>query len=99
MYQEKLSYVYILFNKYNGSLYTGITSNLHARVYQHKNRLVGGFTKKYNIDKLGYYEVHFDIHTAISREKQIKAGNRKTKINLIESMNPEWRDLYYELGF
>ena len=97
MYYERQSYVYILFNKRNGTLYTGVTSNLQGRAYQHKNKIVDGFTKKYEVDKLGYYEIYYDIRDAIAREKQIKGGNRKKKLELIESMNPEWKDLFYEL--
>jgi len=87
------SYIYILFNKRNGTLYTGVTSDLKKRVYEHKNKLIEGFTSKYDVDKLGYYEEYNDIKNAIEREKQIKAGNRKKKIALIESMNPCWKDL------
>lgn len=88
------AYVYILFNKRNGTLYVGVTSDLVKRVYEHKNKLVAGFTKKYNVDKLGYYEICDDIISAIEREKQLKAGSRANKINLIEKNNPEWEDLY-----
>lgn len=95
--QEKHSYVYILFSKPNGTLYTGVTSDLIKRVYEHKNKLVDGFTKKYNVDKLGYYECFDDIARAIEREKQIKAGSRQNKINLILKTNPEWEDLYQKL--
>ncbi|MBP3491231.1 GIY-YIG nuclease family protein [bacterium] len=90
-------YVYILFNKRNGTLYVGVTSDLVKRVYEHKNKCVEGFTKKYAVDKLGYYEVCDDIQTAIEREKQLKSGNRKRKIELIEKNNSEWKDLYYEI--
>ena len=83
-------------NLYNTVLYTGITNNLKRRVYQHKMKLVKGFTFKYNIRKLVYYEVYDDAYNAIKREKQIKAGSRLKKINLIESINPEWKDLYFE---
>ncbi len=76
-------YIYILFNKRNGTLYTGVTSNLVKRVYEHKNKLSDGFTRKYNIDKLGYYEVYDTIISAIEREKQLKGGSRKQKIQLI----------------
>ena len=86
-----------MFNERNGTLYTGVTSDLIKRVYEHKNKLVDGFTKRYAIDKLGYYEVFSDINLAIQREKQIKNGNRKNKIMLIESINPDWKDLYEEL--
>ncbi len=90
----KYSYVYILFNKRNGTLYVGVTADLVKRIYEHKEKLVDGFTKKYCVDKLGYYEVYEDITDAIAREKQLKAGTRKRKINLIESINPQWQDLY-----
>ena len=90
----KYSYVYILFNKRNGTLYVGVTADLVKRIYEHKEKLVDGFTKKYCVDKLGYYEVYEDITDAIAREKQLKAGTRKRKINLIESVNPQWQDLY-----
>ena len=90
-------YVYILCNKKNGTLYTGVTSDLIKRIYEHKNKLVDGYTKKYGIDKLAYYEIYDDIVTAIEREKQIKAGRRKKKLDLIEINNPEWHDLYYDI--
>jgi len=85
-------YVYIMTNK-SGTLYTGVTNNLERRVFEHKNRLVDGFTKKYNITKLVYFEETSDISAAIYREKQIKGWARQKKIALIESMNPDWRDL------
>ncbi len=91
------AYVYILFNQKNGTLYVGVTTDLVKRVYEHKIKLNKGFTQKYNVDKLGYYEIFDDIGTAINREKTLKAGNRQRKIELIESMNPEWIDLYYRL--
>ena len=91
---QKCGYIYILFNKRNGTLYTGVTSNLVQRIYQHKNKVIDGFSKKYNLDKLGYYEAFDDIESAIVREKQIKAGSRLNKIKLIESINPNWKDLY-----
>ncbi len=90
---EKRGYVYILTNKNNTTLYTGVTSNLPKRIYEHKNKLVDGFSKKYNLDKLVYYEIIDEITKAIDREKQIKAGSRKKKIELINSQNPEWKDL------
>lgn len=92
-----MSYVYILFNQRNGTLYTGVTSDLVKRVYEHKHKLFDGFTKRYSVDKLGYYEVFEDIRYAIQREKQIKAGSRKKKLQLIETMNPDWNDLYASL--
>ncbi len=91
---EKKGFVYILFSEKNGTLYTGVTSNLVKRVYEHKQKLVDGFTKKYNVDKLGYFEIYESIEQAIEREKQIKAGSRKKKIDLIEKENPGWKDLY-----
>ena len=90
-------YVYILFNKRNGTLYTGVTSNLIKRVYEHKNKLSKGFTNKYQVDKLGYYEIYDSISLAIQREKQIKDGTRKKKLDLIEGLNPQWNDLYETL--
>ena len=93
----KPGFVYILTNKHHRVLYTGVTSDLPRRIYEHKAKLVEGFTKKYNVDKLVFFEVYEDIVDAIAREKQIKAGSRKKKIELIGSMNPQWRDLYEEL--
>ena len=87
-------YVYILFNKRNGTLYTGVTSDLVKRIYEHKSKAVDGFTKKYNVDQLGYYEVFEGIEEAIKREKIIKGGSRAKKLKLIEGFNPEWKDLY-----
>ncbi|MBI4654647.1 MAG: GIY-YIG nuclease family protein [Nitrospirae bacterium] len=84
-------------NKNNTALYTGVTNDLKRRIYEHKNKLVEGFTKKYNITKLVYYEISRDVESAILREKQIKGGSRAKKIKLIESVNREWRDLYDEL--
>ena len=89
-------YVYILTNKRHNVLYTGITNNLDKRVFDHKTKQNEGFTSKYNVDKLVYYEITEDINSAIEREKQIKAGPRKKKIELIDSMNPEWKDLAVE---
>lgn len=85
-------YVYIMTNK-SKTLYTGVTNNLNRRVYEHKNKLLPGFTAKYNITKLVYYEIFNDINQAITREKQIKGWIRKKKIDLIESVNSEWNDL------
>jgi len=89
--------VYIITNKHNTVLYTGITNDLKRRVYEHKEKLVDGFTKKYNITKLVYCEVFDDAENAILREKQVKAGSRQKKIDLIRSINREWRDLYEEI--
>ena len=86
--------VYILTNKMNTVLYTGVTSGLQKRVWQHKEKLVPGFTNKYNITKLVYYELTESIESAIAREKQIKGGSRAKKIVLIENMNKQWKDLY-----
>jgi putative endonuclease len=85
-------------NKSNTVLYTGVTSDLRKRVHQHREKLTGGFTARYNCTKLVYYEVLEDMYAAISREKQIKAGSRSRKIELIEAMNAEWKDLYETLG-
>ena len=94
---DKLYFVYIMTNYKNTVLYTGVTNNLKKRVYEHKNKLIEGFTKRYNIVKLIYYEVYEDIRYAIEREKQIKKGSRKRKEILINSINKEWRDLYEEI--
>ena len=94
MNNDKRGYVYILFNKRNGTLYTGVTSNLIKRVYEHKNKLTPGFTGDYEVDRLCYYEVHDTMISAIQREQQLKGGSRRKKLALIESMNPEWQDLY-----
>ena len=97
MRREKLYYVYILASKGNGTLYTGITSNIARRMEEHKNNTVEGFTKKYKVHMLVYYEIFSDVYMAISREKQLKKWNRKWKINLIEKNNPRWKDLSYTL--
>ena len=89
-------YVYIMTNN-SKTLYIGITSDLYRRVYEHKQKLVNGFTKKYNINKLVYYEITNDVNAAIAREKQIKIWRREKKIKLIEDFNLEWRDLNVEL--
>ena len=94
---NKQYYIYIMTNKNHTTLYTGITNNLKKRIYEHKEKLVDGFTKRYNINKLVYYEIFDDAYNAISREKQIKGGSRKKKIALIEGMNKGWKDLYDEL--
>jgi len=90
-------YVYILTNKSNKVLYTGVTNNLSRRIYEHKNKLILGFTVKYNVDKLVYYEVYDNIEDAIQREKNIKKWYRKWKIELVNKLNPNWEDLYYKL--
>ena len=89
--------VYIMANKRNGTLYTGVTSDLIKRVYQHKEGVADGFTKKYQCKQLVYYEQFEEMIEAIAREKQIKAGSRKKKLKLIESVNPTWRDFYETL--
>jgi len=95
---QKCYYIYINANKKNGALYVGITSKLLERIQQHKNKKdKKSFTARYNVDKLMYYEEYPDARTAIAREKQIKAGSRKKKIELIESINPEWKDLFKEI--
>ncbi|MCZ7602734.1 MAG: GIY-YIG nuclease family protein [Melioribacteraceae bacterium] len=91
----KQYYLYIMTNK-SRTLYTGVTNDLNRRVYEHKQKLIKGFTSKYNITKLVYYEEYNDINDAIRREKQIKGWSRKKKIELIESINPEWKDLSEE---
>lgn len=96
-WKDKNSYVYILANKRNGTIYVGVTNNLERRVYEHKNDAFEGFTKKYAVHTLVYFEHHTDITAAIWREKCIKRWNRKWKIELIEKENPEWKDLYHEI--
>ncbi|STO25582.1 GIY-YIG nuclease family protein [Fluoribacter gormanii] len=94
---HKESYIYLLANKHNNVLYTGVTNDLIRRVYEHKNKLVAGFTKKYNVDRLVYYEACGSIIVAIEREKQIKDWSRKKKHDLINALNPEWNDLYQSI--
>ncbi|MEQ1590086.1 MAG: GIY-YIG nuclease family protein [Gallionella sp.] len=89
--------VYILASQRNGTLYVGVTSNLVARTCQHKDNQVEGFTERYNVHLLVYYELLADMHSAITREKQIKKWNRVWKIRLIESINPTWRELWNEI--
>ena len=91
---QKRYCVYIITNSLNTVLYTGVTGNLVARMYQHKNKSVSSFSSRYNLNKLVYDEVYEDVQSAITREKQIKAGNRQKKINLVKSFNSEWKDLY-----
>jgi putative endonuclease len=91
---SKSSYVYILCSERNGTLYIGVTSNLVKRIYEHKNKLIEGFTSKYKVNKLIYYEVFDSIEQAINREKNIKKWNRSWKLRIIEEFNPEWKDLY-----
>ena len=90
---NKNYYVYIITNKNNTTLYVGVTNDLERRMYEHKNKLVDGFTKKYNINKLVYFEQTTDVRSAIEREKQLKAGSRQKKIELIEKENGDWLDL------
>ena len=90
-------YIYIMTNRNNTVLYTGVTNDLQRRVFEHKEKLGDGFTKQYNVNKLVYYEVLEGPRYAIMREKQIKAGSRKRKINLINKINKNWDDLYEEL--
>jgi putative endonuclease len=90
-------FVYILANRPDGALYTGVTNDLKRRVFEHKTKAGGGFTMRYNVDRLVYFEVFDDSLAAITREKQIKAGPRKRKVELIESVNRRWIDLYDEL--
>ncbi|MFH1678921.1 MAG: GIY-YIG nuclease family protein [Candidatus Omnitrophota bacterium] len=94
---ERNGYAYLMTNKGNTVIYTGVTSDLKTRVYEHKEKLIDGFTKKYNVDKLVYYEAFDEIEEAIIREKQIKGSSRKKKVELINSMNPCFKDLYYEI--
>jgi putative endonuclease len=91
---EKLPCVYILASKRNGTLYVGVTSDLMKRVWEHQNEFVEGFTKRHHVHTLVWYERHETMETAIVREKQIKEWKRTWKLNLIEKMNPEWKDLY-----
>jgi len=93
----KQYFVYILSSK-NKVLYIGFTDILERRIYEHKQRLIDGFTKKYNVNKLVYYEAHPNLSSAIKREKQLKNCHRQWKINLIESVNEEWKDLYLEIS-
>lgn len=95
--ETKQFYVHIMTNKANTVLYTGMTNDIRKRVYEHKQKLIEGFTKKYNVVKLVHYEAFEDCTSAIQREKQIKAGSRRKKEELINGINREWRDLYEEL--
>ena len=85
-------YIYIMTSP-SGTLYTGMTNNLQRRVYEHKNKLIDGFTKRYNVTRLVYYELYHDVRDAIAREKQIKSWRRSKKLDLIKSLNPTWRDI------
>ena len=90
-------YVYILTNKYNAVLYIGVTSDLIKRIWEHKNKIMKGFSSKYKIDKLVYFEQYNDIKQAIQREKRLQEWQRQWKVVLINSINPEWKDLYDEI--
>jgi putative endonuclease len=94
---DKKFYVYILASKRNGTLYIGVTSELVQRIWQHKNKLIEGFTQKYNVNKLVYYEVHPNAESAITREKQMKKWRRVWKMRIIEEKNPGWNDLYNDI--
>ncbi len=89
--------VYILASKRNGTLYIGVTSNLVKRIWEHRNNLVEGFTERYGVDNLVWYESHENMESAIQREKQLKEWNRRWKMRLIESASPNWEDLYHTL--
>ncbi|GAB6904278.1 Excinuclease ABC C subunit domain protein [Desulfosarcina cetonica] len=89
--------VYILSSKRNGTLYIGVTSNLVKRVWEHKNNIIAGFTKRYNVHQLVWYEIHTTMEAAIQREKQLKNWKRKWKLDLIEKVNPAWQDLYGQI--
>ena len=93
----KSYYIYIMASRRNGTLYIGITNDIVRRVYEHKNNFISGFTSKYSIHNLVYYEQFDNIESAIQREKQLKKWNRKWKIELIERVNPNWKDLYEDL--
>jgi len=96
-FNRKQYYVYIMTNKIDTVLYTGVTSDLKKRIWEHKEKVIDGFTKKYNINKLIFFEIYNDPENAILREKQIKAGARTKKVELIIGINPEWKDLYDKL--
>ena len=96
--EYKQYYIYILSNYSNSTIYIGVTNNLVKRLYQHQNKLIDGFTSKYNINKLVYYEIYQNIDYAINREKQLKGWSRAKKNALIETLNPTWKDLGKELN-
>ncbi len=91
---EKHFYVYIMTNKKHGTMYIGVTSNIIKRIWEHKNHVVKGFTEKYNLDKLVYYEVHDNAESAIRKEKRLKEWQRLWQVDLVDKFNPEWHDLY-----
>ncbi|MGB4268044.1 MAG: GIY-YIG nuclease family protein [Spirochaetota bacterium] len=95
---ERKGFIYIMTNKKNGTLYIGVTSNLVKRVFEHKTKMIEGFTRKYNLTRLVYYEVYGTIEEAIKREKQLKNWRREWKISLINSFNAEWKDLYNDIA-
>jgi putative endonuclease len=94
---EHQYYVYLMTNINNTVIYTGVTNDLKRRVYEHKEKMIDGFTKRYNVNKLVYFEVTNAVYSAIQREKQIKAVSRQKNIDLINSINKEWKDLYNEI--
>jgi putative endonuclease len=94
---NKEFYVYIMASKRNGTLYIGVTSDLVKRTWEHKNKMIEGFTKKYKVDRLVYYEITQDAESAILREKRLKKWKRQWKVELIEQKNPNWKDLYYDI--
>jgi putative endonuclease len=95
--RDHVYFVYVLASRRNGTLYVGVTSDLAKRVQEHREGLVPGFTRKYGVKLLVYFELHHDINTAILREKRITRWHRKWKLELIEAANPQWRDLWFEL--
>lgn len=94
---NKQAGVYILASKRNGTLYIGVTSDLVKRIWEHKNNMIEGFTKQYNVHRLVWYELHENMEAAITREKRLKNWRRKWKLELIENSNPKWLDLYYTI--
>ncbi len=95
---ERQYYIYIVTNKNNSALYTGVTNSLSRKICEHKQKLIPGFTKKYNLIKLVYYEIFDNVYDAIKREKQIKGGSREDKINLINKFNKDYKDLYKSIA-
>ena len=96
MHSEQF-YVYILCNQHHNVFYTGVTNNLIRRVYEHKNKIIKGFSYRYNVDKLIYYEIHTSIELAIHKEKLVKRWRRDIKCEAINTLNPHWRDLYFDI--
>ena len=99
LFMDKTYYIYILASKRNRTLYIGVTSNLCKRVWEHKQKMIKGFTSKYNVDKLVYYEAYNNVDNAICREKRLKNWQRKWKLELIETKNPYWKDLYDSINY